>query len=187
MKSLFAALQEGRLVELASADKVASLEFLSNLIEAVPSIPPNTDFFRMVMEREVQANTALGRAIACPHARVRQENGDLLCTAGWSPIGIDYRAVDSLPVHLVCMYYVPSGERGAFLKEISSLSHAVEKESSMAALLRASSLEEVRGHLLRWIAQALETPTPDTRAKMIQIAHRTSVGDTSRTNRIFFK
>jgi nitrogen PTS system EIIA component len=175
MRSLLVALQEGRLVELASSDKVTSLEFLSNLIEAVPNVPSNTDVFRMVMEREILANTAIGHAIACPHARVRQERGSLLCTAGWSPVGIDYRAMDSVPVHLVCMYYVPSSERGAFLKEMSALSHAVEKDSNMMALLRASSLEEVRGQLLGWVAQALDASVPDTRAKMIQIARRAPV------------
>jgi hypothetical protein len=73
------------------------------------------------------------------------------------------------------MYYVPPSERGAFLKEMSALSHAVEKESNMMALLRASSLEEVRSHLLGWVAQALDASIPDTQAKMIQIARRASV------------
>lgn len=172
MKSLLVALQEGRLVELTDADKRPSLELLSNLIEAIPSIPPNMDIFRMVMEREAHANTALGHAIACPHARTKYEGGDLLCAAGWSPTGIDYGAPDSVPVHLICMYYVPPDERGAFLKEMSALARAVEKESNMVAILKASSLDEVRGHLLGWVSQALESSFPRTHARMIQIARR---------------
>ena len=172
MKSLLVALQEGRLVELTDSDKTSSLELLSNLIEAIPSIPPNMDVFRMVMERETQANTALGHAIACPHARTRSASGDLLCAAGWSPEGIDYGASDSVPVHLVCMYYVPSDERGEFLKEMSALARAVEQESNMSAILQAASLDEVRGHLLGWVSQALEASVPDTHARMIQIARR---------------
>lgn len=175
MRSLLVALQEGRLVELDHLDKVASLALLSKLIEAVPKIPSHLDIFHMVMTREGQANTALGYAIACPHARGRHENGNLLCAAGWSPAGIDYRALDSLPVHLVCMYYVPSSDRGAFLKEMSTLARAVEKESHMADILKASSLDEVRGYLLGWIAQALSAPIPDANAKMIRISRRSTV------------
>lgn len=172
MRSLLVALQEGRLVELTDSDKNASLELLSNLIEAIPSVPPTVDIFRMVMEREAHANTALGHAIACPHARTKHEGGALLCAAGWSPTGIDYGAPDAVPVHLVCMYYVPADERGEFLKEMSALARAVEKESNMMAILRASSLDEVRGHLLNWVSQALETVVPSTHARMIQIARR---------------
>ncbi len=172
MRSLLVALQKGRLVELTGSDKRGSLELLSNLIEAIPSVPPSLDIFSMVMERETHANTALGHAIACPHARTKHEGGDLLCAAGWSPIGIDYGALDGVPVHLVCMYYVPSDERGAFLKEMSALARAVEKESNMVAILKASSLDEVRGHLLGWVSQALETVVPSTQARMIQIARR---------------
>ncbi|PWU09285.1 MAG: hypothetical protein C5B47_03650 [Verrucomicrobia bacterium] len=172
MRSLLVALQEGRLVELTDSDKKAALELLSNLIEAIPSVPPTVDIFRMVMEREAHANTALGHAIACPHARTRHEGGELLCAAGWSPTGIDYGASDGVPVHLVCMYYVPTGERGEFLKEMSALARAVEKEANMAAILKSSSLDEVRGHLLNWVSQALETLVPSTHARMIQIARR---------------
>ncbi len=46
MRSLLVALQEGRLVELTDSDKRASLELLSNLIEAIPSVPPSLDIFR---------------------------------------------------------------------------------------------------------------------------------------------
>ncbi len=172
MRSLLVALQEGRLVELTNSDKRASLELLSNLIEAIPSVPPSLDIFHMVMEREAHANTALGHAIACPHTRTKHEGGALLCAAGWSPVGINYGAPDGVPVHLVCMYYVPADERGEFLKEMSALARAVEKESNMVAILQSSSLDEVRGHLLNWVSQALETVVPSTHARMIQIARR---------------
>lgn len=175
MKSLLAALQDGRLVELTDSDKKAALELLSNLIEAIPSVPPGIDIFRMVMEREAQANTALGHAIACPHARIKHEGGDLLCAAGWSPEGIDYGAPDSVPVHLVCMYYVPSDERGGFLREMSALAQAVKTESNMVAILKASSLDGVRRHLLGWVSQALDSSPPSTHARMIQIERRTAL------------
>lgn len=123
MKSLLIIPRESRLVELASSDKVTSLAFLSKLIEAAPNILPE-DVFRMVGEREVQANIALGHAVVRPYARVKQGNGVLLYTARWSPTGVDCRAVDSIPMHLVCMYYAPSSERGTFLREMSTLSHA---------------------------------------------------------------
>jgi len=119
MRSLLDALQEGRLIELPTSDKHKALELLAVLIEAVPGIA-KMDIVKGVLEREEQANTALGKGIACPHVRVRQD-GELLCAVGWSRQGIDYGAPDGQPVHLVIMYYVPDSERNTYLKEVSGL------------------------------------------------------------------
>ena len=89
MDSILDALQEGRLLELPDNDKQRSLQLLAHLIEAIPSLPAGTDVAGLVWAREQTANTNLGMAWACPHARIPVE-GDLVCAIGWSPKGIDY-------------------------------------------------------------------------------------------------
>ena len=171
MKSLINALQEGRLIELPACDKDKALEYLAILIEAVPGIPPGTDIVKAVKEREATANTALGMGLACPHVRAG-DDGELLCAVGWSPSGVDYNSPDGSKVHLLIMYYIPSSQKGSYLKEVSGIAKAVKDSGELVMLSTAKDLQEVRGQLLDWVELAIDKAVPDTRARMIKIEER---------------
>ncbi len=168
MKSLLTALQEGRLIELPDNHKEKSLEYLATLIEAIPDIGGEGGITETVLERERSHNTGIGKGWACPHAR-SDSDGELLCSVGWSPTGIDYGSPDGLPVHLVVLYFVPDGQKNSYLKEISSLAKAIQTIPSMQALSTLTELAEVRHRLLDAINAALESMAPDARARMIQL------------------
>jgi mannitol/fructose-specific phosphotransferase system IIA component (Ntr-type) len=169
MKSLLDALKEGRLVELPEGyDKEAALEFLAHIIEAVPDIGTSVDLMQSVMEREVQANTGIGRGVACPHCRVSTE-GELLCAVGWSPQGLEYGSPDGKHVHLVVMYYVPDPQRNAYLKEISGLAKAVSAGDTIETISMLSDIHTVRDKLLDWVALAISEALPESKARMIKL------------------
>jgi nitrogen PTS system EIIA component len=169
MKSLLEALKEGRIVELPeSHDKEASLEFLAHIIEAVPDIGSTVDLMQSVSEREAQANTGIGRGVACPHCRVATQ-GELLCAVGWSPKGIEYGSADGKHVHLVIMYYVPDAQRNAYLKEISGLAKAVSAGDSIETIAGLSDITNVRDKLLDWVALAISEALPESKARMIKL------------------
>ena len=64
MDSLLDALQEGRLIELPDNDKQDSLQLLAHIIEAIPSVPTDTDVAGLVLKREETYNTSLGKGFA---------------------------------------------------------------------------------------------------------------------------
>ncbi len=171
MKSLLSALQEGRLVELPDPNKEKALEFLALLIEAIPDAHPQADIVKEVKQREAAASTALGKGIACPHARKLGE-GDLLCAVGWSPQGIDYGAPDGQKVQLVIMYFIPDSQRNSYLKEISGLAKAVEKTHGIASIATAGDIHAVRSQLLDWVGYAIDTAIPDAKARMIKLQEK---------------
>ncbi|MGA2546287.1 MAG: PTS sugar transporter subunit IIA [Rectinemataceae bacterium] len=171
MKSLLEALKEGRLIELPDDKKEDSLELLAHLIEAVPDIGTKVDLMKSVMEREAQANTAIGRGLACPHCRVSAE-GELLCAVGWSPTGIDYGAPDGKRVHLLVMYYVPDRERNSYLKEISGLAKAVQAGDTIESISALPDIHSVREKLLDWVGMAISESMPDAKARMIKLEAR---------------
>jgi mannitol/fructose-specific phosphotransferase system IIA component (Ntr-type) len=177
MKSLLEALEEGRLVELPQGEKVEALEFLANLIEAIPDIGTKSDLMKSVMEREVQSNTAIGRGVACPHCRTAAE-GELRCAVGWSPTGIDYGAPDGKPVHLVAMYYVPDSERNAYLKEISGLAKAISVGDTIESISSLPDIHTVRDKLLDWVGLAINEAIPDAKARMIKLEARQAIAAT---------
>jgi mannitol/fructose-specific phosphotransferase system IIA component (Ntr-type) len=171
MDTLLDALQEGRLIELPDNEKEHALQFLAHILEAIPSVPINTDVVGLVMEREACTNTALGKGWASPHARVNFEE-DLMCVIGWSPQGIDYGAPDGIPVSVIAMYLVPSNQRNHYLREISLLAKALQAHPELNKIRTAKDLNEVRNYLLDLISTAKETIGPDARARMIRLQAR---------------
>lgn len=168
MKSLLDALQDGRLIELPDSHKNKALEYLATLIEAIPDIGVEGGITEGVMAREQAHNTGIGKGWACPHARSSRD-GELVCSVGWSPVGIDYGSPDNEPVHLMVMYFVPDTQKNAYLKEISSLAKAIQTQASLQDLKSLPDLGEVRDRLLDAIHLALESTSPDARARMIQL------------------
>ena len=172
MKSLLNALREGRLVELPDTHKDNALQFLVNLVAAIPDHAADSDaMYEGVIAREKTGNTGIGMGIACPHVRV-PGNGELLCAVGWTPKGIDYGSSDGKLVHLVILYYVPDSQKNFYLKEISALIQSVKKENGILALQNAENISEVREKLLDWVSVALEAGIPQTRARMIRLETR---------------
>lgn len=171
MKSLLNALQEGRLIELPDSHKNKALEYLATLIEAIPDIGVEGGITENVMAREQAHNTGIGKGWACPHARSPRD-GELVCSVGWSPGGIDYGSPDGASVHLMVMYFVPDTQKNAYLKEISSLAKAILDHAALQDLSALADLAEVRHTLLDAISAALESTAPEARARMIQLEVR---------------
>ena len=170
MKALLNALQEGRLVELPDNIKTDALEFLGTLLEAVPEVSEE-GITEKALSREKLHNTGIGKGWACPHA-TSENDGEVLCSVGWSPTGIDYGSPDGVPVHLVVMYLVPDSQRNSYLKEISQLAKAIHQNEELQKLQELEDLSDVRHALLDAITHAIESVTPEARARMIQLEVR---------------
>lgn len=168
MKTLLNALQEGRFVELPETNKEKALNYLANLIEAMPDITPGTDVAGAVLAREQQFNTGIGLGWACPHMRTPHE-GEMICAAGWSPAGIDYGASDGKPVHFVVMYYVPDSQKNVYLKEISGLAKAIQKKQGNQAAGQMESLAAARDWILDIVSLGVESQLSDAKARMIHL------------------
>lgn len=171
MDSLLDAIQEGRLIELPDNDKHDSLQFLAHIIEAIPSVPNDTDVAGLVLTRETNVVTALGRGFACPHARVSYDE-DLVVSIGWSPTGIDYGAPDNKPIHIIVMYLVPDNQRNHYLKEVSLLAKALQNSSNFEELRKADDLNTVRNYLLDLVSLSKSITGFEARAKMIKLETR---------------
>ncbi len=171
MKSLLNALQDGRLVELPDNTKDMCLEYLANLIEAIPDVETGDDLFEMMKQREAQSSTGIGMGVACPHF-VGSTGTELVCAVGWSPEGIDYGSPDGQPVHLVVMYYIPKTHRNIYLKELSGLSQAIHKTAGIQSIIRADDIKIVRHQLLEWVGIAIDETLPDEKARMIKLEAR---------------
>jgi nitrogen PTS system EIIA component len=180
MKSLLDALQEGRLIELPEADKDKSLQYLGTIIEAIPDFMTGFDFNGAVMNREKAANTGIGLGWACPHGRVSGE-GELFCAIGWSPTGIDYGGPDGKPVRIVVMHYIPDSQKNVYLRQISGLAKAIQRNPALGELSSLRELGEVRHRLIDLLTAAVESALPDVKARMIQLEAKQAVSALAQT------
>lgn len=171
MKSLLNALQDGRLIELPDSTKEKALQYLATLIEAIPDLKAGTEVAEGVLARERAYNTGIGKGWGCPHVRTNQD-GELVCAVGWSPVGIDYGSSDGALVHLVVMYYVPDCQKNAYLKEISTLARAIQTVPALQDLSSLNDLSEARHRLLDIISAAVESYGPEAKARMIRLEAR---------------
>jgi mannitol/fructose-specific phosphotransferase system IIA component (Ntr-type) len=180
MKCILDALHDGRLIELPDNQKDKALEVLATLIEAIPDLGVEGGITEKVIAREQAHNTGIGKGWACPHARTAI-HGDIVCSLGWSPAGIDYGAPDGEPVRMVVMYFVPESQKNSYLKEISSLARAIQTQPAMQDLKSMSDLGDVRNKLLDAISIALEATGPEAKARMIQLEVRHAAADAAAT------
>jgi len=176
MKCILDALHDGRLIELPDNHKDRALEYLANIIEAIPDLGVEGGITETVLAREAAHNTGIGKGWACPHARSPM-HGDIVCSLGWSPAGIDYGAPDGEPVHMVVMYFVPESQKNSYLKEISSLARAIQTQPAMQDLKSPTDIGDVRDKLLDAISIALESTGPEAKARMIQLEVRHAAAD----------
>jgi len=176
MKCILDALHDGRLIELPDNNKDKALEYLATLIEAIPDLGVEGGITEKVIAREQAHNTGIGKGWACPHVRSAAP-GDMVCSLGWSPAGIDYGSPDGEPVRMVVMYFVPDMQKNAYLKEISSLARAITTQSAMQDLKSLTDLNDARHNLLDAITVALEATGPEAKARMIQLEVRHAAAD----------
>jgi mannitol/fructose-specific phosphotransferase system IIA component (Ntr-type) len=172
MKCILDALNEGRLIELPDNNKERSLEYLATLIEAIPDLGVEGGITEKVLAREQAHNTGIGKGWARTSV-----HGEMVCSIGWSPTGIDYGSPDGEPVHIIVMYFVPETQKNSYLKEISSLARAIQTQDAMKDLKSLTDLNDVRHKLLDAITIALEATGPEAKARMIQLEVRHAVAE----------
>jgi nitrogen PTS system EIIA component len=179
MKHILNALKEGRLIELPCDNKPKALEYLAVILEANPDIEIKSDIVQAILDHEQTSNTGIGMGVAVPRNRTKND-GELICTIGWSAKGIEYDAEDGHKVHLLVMFYVPDSQRNIYLKEISMLAKEVKEAGGIEKIKKLKDLQDVRNLLLDWIEKSMEKASSFSKARMIKLETKKSEIETAK-------
>ena len=128
--------------ELTAETKDEAIEELANLIKSCPEINNFDQFVKDVFEREAALSTGIGHNVAIPHAR-SQAVDKLIVAFGISHKGIDFKAVDEKPVHLVFLIGVPHKKVDNYIKVLAYLTRLLKKQSLRKQLLGTKKPDEV--------------------------------------------
>lgn len=126
--------------EANSKEEVISLLVDRLLDEGKISDPDSAK--KAVIEREKLMSTGVGRGVALPHGKYA-ENEEVLVSAGISPEGIDFDAVDGQPVHIFVLLLTPDRFPSKHLTLLSKFSRILNITQCRKELLEAYSPEEI--------------------------------------------
>ena len=123
----------------ASKDEV--LEKVVDLMYEKGNITDKAEYLQAVRAREEEGTTGVGEGIAIPHGRCMAVNAPGLA-AMVLPEGVDYKALDDEPVHLIFLIAAPANGGDAHIEMLSKLSTMLMDEEFTANLRNAKSKEE---------------------------------------------
>ena len=125
----------------ASSRDEALAELADRLAERQPSVSSD-ELLRLLLDRESLGSTGIGEGLAIPHCKSPAITSPVLLFAR-SSAGIDFRAVDGRPVHLIFLLVAPEGAAGLHLKLLARLSRLLKEPMVRTRLMTAATPEEV--------------------------------------------
>lgn len=99
-------------------------------------------FYQAILEREHIVSTAIGMGVAIPHAKLPHYDEFFIAIAILSP-GIDWNAMDDIPVRLVFMIGGPDDKQTEYLQILSSLTQVLKEEDRRKKILTANSAKVI--------------------------------------------
>ncbi len=129
-------LQEHRItVGLTGNDREEIIRQLTAQLYATSDMTlPQEEFIQMVLERDADQTTCLGRGLMIPHAIL--DDGDTIKgVLGISSEGLELDAPDDRPVHAVLLLATPQLERKRHLQVLSAFATAITRDANLAEQL----------------------------------------------------
>jgi mannitol/fructose-specific phosphotransferase system IIA component (Ntr-type) len=127
---------------MAADNKADALKELVNLLFEKKKMTSGGPALDQILAREVTESTGIGKGIAVPHARVTGMK-TLACAVGRVPEGLDFRAVDRKPVHLVFLICYPPTEQTTYLNFVATVAKLLSDPEDLAEIMNAESADEI--------------------------------------------
>ena len=125
---------------LAASDRAGAIRELCTLMEEKKFVSNSEKLIQSALEREAVLSTAMGEGLAFPHVR-GVEGGGLALAVGVSREGIEWD--EGVKVNIVFMITIPTAVSAFYLRLMSGLTGTFAKEANRAALMAATTPEEL--------------------------------------------
>ena len=125
-----------------ASNKEEAIEKFINSVEKTGTIKEPNALKDALLEREKLGTTGIGQGIAMPHARSSAIK-DLTVAFFRSEKGIDFKSMDSEPVHLVFLLLAPVTAGGPYLKLLAKISRLLRGDDFRTALMEAKDVSSV--------------------------------------------
>ncbi|TGK01141.1 PTS sugar transporter subunit IIA [Leptospira langatensis] len=99
--------------------------------------------YESLMAREKSMSTGIGSGVAIPHCSVNLVD-ELKCVMGLSRKGIDFDAIDHLPVHIFILLIVPKSKFQEHIKTLAQIAKTLNVKEDREKLILAQNFEDIR-------------------------------------------
>lgn len=130
------------LPDIRQKGKSEVLQLMAIFMATLYGLPDGEDIARKIIEREADMSTGIGYGIAIPHARIPGIDR-LYLVVGRSLEGIEFKAIDELPVQLLFMMLSPKNTSAEHTQILSTLSRVMSYEEVRTKLLEAKNAEQM--------------------------------------------
>lgn len=125
-----------------AANKEEAIDKFINSLDRTGTIKEPNALKDALLEREKLGTTGIGNGIAMPHARSSAIK-DLTVAFFRSEKGIDFKSMDSEPVHLIFLLLAPVTAGGPYLKLLAKISRLLRSDDFRKALIEAKDVASV--------------------------------------------
>jgi len=123
-------------IGLTLGDKDAALRAIASLLTMPEGAVNEEVLYDVLDERERLASTGIGSGVAIPHGRFDGVE-ELRAAVAICPAGVDFDAVDRLPVNILVGIVGPKSMPQKHLAALAGVSRVLRNEDKRKALLRA--------------------------------------------------
>ena len=134
--------EEKILVGLRAKRKMAAIREIAGVLEDDDAILDHKSFLADIIRREQQASTSIGDGIALPHVHEDSIRRQILAV-GISKDGVDFGAVDGIPVQIVALLATPKKHHKKHMELLASLSRLLQHEDVRQGLIQAADVVQV--------------------------------------------
>lgn len=128
-------------VGVSVPDKENALLEVASLLTMPEGVVNEESVCDVLLERERLASTGVGSHVAIPHGRI-DDFDELRAAVAIAPDGVDFAAVDDLPVHIIVGIIGPRSMPEKHLAALAGVSRILRDDRRRNALLRATTDEE---------------------------------------------
>ena len=128
-------------VGVSVPDKENALLEVASLLTMPEGVVNEESVCDVLLERERLASTGVGSHVAIPHGRI-DDFDELRAAVAIAPDGVDFAAVDDLPVHIIVGIIGPRSMPEKHLAALAGVSRILRDDTRRNALLRATTDEE---------------------------------------------
>lgn len=123
-------------VGLTVSDKNAALLTIASLLTMPEGEANEEEVYEVLLERERLASTGVGSGVAIPHGRC-DEFDELRAAVAVCPAGVEFEAVDGLPVQIIVGIIGPRSMPQKHLAALAGVSRVLRDEAKRAELIAA--------------------------------------------------
>ena len=130
--------------ELKAKDRDGAIAELVSALEKAGRLKKGSgdEIVKMLIERENEASTGIGKGIALPHIKY-QGIEDVVAVIGQSSSGIDFSALDKQPVYSVILLISPIDNPDKHLRAMENVFKRLQQEKFRKFLRQSRSAKEI--------------------------------------------